>query len=38
VDRFCTEGWKFALKGGIRHFDAWENRSPSGVTAIGSCK
>jgi len=24
ADGFCIEGWNFALKGGIRDFDAWK--------------
>ena len=31
ADGFCIEGWNFALKGGIRDFDAWENHSRSGL-------
>jgi len=30
ADGFCIEGWNFALKGGIRDFDVWKNRSRSG--------
>jgi hypothetical protein len=30
ADGFCIEGWNFALKGGMRNFDAWKNPSRSG--------